>query len=152
MTTPNKKDKEALGKGIRSLLQNIDPDLKTPAGGLSPAVAENATGILRIPLDLIETNPKQPRKDFDETALQELAASIRMHDIIQPVTVPNLPPGNTGSFPENAASAQANWQASKIFRHISVRPMTSNCWNSRCWKICSGKTSMPWKLPSAISA
>ena len=93
MTTPNKKDKEALGKGIRSLLQNIDADLKTASGNLRPAVAENITGIMRIPLDQIETNPKQPRKDFDETALQELAASIRLHDIIQPVTVAKLPSG-----------------------------------------------------------
>jgi ParB family transcriptional regulator, chromosome partitioning protein len=91
MTTPNKKDKEALGKGIRSLLQHIDSDLKTAAGTLKPAIAENITGILRIPLDLIETNPKQPRKDFDEASLQELAASIRIHDIIQPITVAKLP-------------------------------------------------------------
>ena len=93
MTTPNKKDKEALGKGIRSLLQHIDSDLKTAAGNLRPAIAENITGILRIPLDLIETNPRQPRKDFDETALQELAASIRIHDIIQPITVAKLATG-----------------------------------------------------------
>lgn len=93
MTTPNKKDKEALGKGIRSLLQHIDADLKTAAGNLRPAVAENLTGILRIQLDQIETNPKQPRRDFDEISLQELAASIRMHDIIQPVTVAKLPSG-----------------------------------------------------------
>lgn len=93
MTTPNKKDKEALGKGIRSLLQHIDSDLKTASGNLRPAIAENITGILRIPLDLIETNPKQPRKDFDEISLQELAASIRMHDIIQPVTVAKLASG-----------------------------------------------------------
>jgi ParB family transcriptional regulator, chromosome partitioning protein len=93
MTTPNKKDKEALGKGIRSLLQNIDMDLKTPSGALKPAVAENITGILRIPLEQIETNPKQPRRDFDENALQELAVSIRLHDIIQPVTVSRLTNG-----------------------------------------------------------
>jgi ParB family chromosome partitioning protein len=93
MTTPNKKDKEALGKGIRSLLQHIDSDLKTAAGTLKPAIAENITGILRIPLDLIETNPKQPRKDFDEASLQELAASIRIHDIIQPISVAKLPSG-----------------------------------------------------------
>ena len=93
MTTPNKKDKEALGKGIRSLLQHIDADLKTPAGNLRPSIAENITGILRIPLDLIETNPKQPRKDFDEIALQELAASIKLHDIIQPITVAKLATG-----------------------------------------------------------
>jgi ParB family transcriptional regulator, chromosome partitioning protein len=93
MTTPNKKDREALGKGIRSLLQNIDSDLKTAAGNLRPSVAENITGILRVPLDLIETNPRQPRKDFDELALQEMAASIRIHDIIQPITVSKLAGG-----------------------------------------------------------
>ena len=93
MTTPNKKDREALGKGIRSLLQNIDSDLKTAAGNLRPSIAENITGILRVPLDLIETNPRQPRKDFDEGALQEMAASIRIHDIIQPITVSKLAGG-----------------------------------------------------------
>ena len=93
MTTPNKKDKEALGKGIRSLLQGIDLDLKTSSGSLKSSVAETVTGILRVALDQIETNPKQPRRDFDETALQELAASIRIHDIIQPVTVAKLPSG-----------------------------------------------------------
>jgi ParB family transcriptional regulator, chromosome partitioning protein len=93
MTTPNKKDKDALGKGIRSLLQHIDSDLKSASGSLRPAIAENMTGIIRIPLDQIETNPKQPRKDFDENSLQELASSIRMHDIIQPITVAKLPTG-----------------------------------------------------------
>jgi len=92
-TTPNKKDKEALGKGIRSLLQSIDTDLKTTSGELKTGVVEAVTGILRIPLDLIETNPKQPRHDFDENSLKELAASIRMHDIIQPITVAKLPTG-----------------------------------------------------------
>ncbi len=86
MTTPNKKN-DALGKGIRSLLQNIDADLKTTAGTLKTDVVEKTTAVSRIPLDQIEVNPKQPRKDFDETALSELAASIKMHDIIQPLTV-----------------------------------------------------------------
>ena len=93
MTTPHKKDKEALGKGIRSLLQSIDADLKTTSGELKSSVVEAVTNMLRIPLDHIETNPRQPRHDFDEQALQELAQSIRMHDIIQPVTVSRLPSG-----------------------------------------------------------
>jgi ParB family transcriptional regulator, chromosome partitioning protein len=93
MSTPNKKDKEALGKGIRSLLQSIDTDLKTTSGELKNSVMEAVTGILRIPLDQIETNPKQPRHDFDPQALQELASSIKLHDIIQPVTVSKLPTG-----------------------------------------------------------
>ncbi len=91
MTPPNKKD--ALGKGIRSLLQNIDADLKNTAGSLKPDVVEQNTSSLRISLDQIEVNPKQPRKDFDETALSELAASLKLHDIIQPLTVSKLPNG-----------------------------------------------------------
>jgi ParB family chromosome partitioning protein len=93
MSTPNKKDKEALGKGIRSLLQSIDTDLKTTSGELKNSVMEAVTGILRIPLDQIDTNPKQPRHDFDAQSLQELASSIKLHDIIQPVTVSKLPTG-----------------------------------------------------------
>jgi ParB family chromosome partitioning protein len=93
MTTPHKKDKEALGKGIRSLLQSIDADLKTTSGELKSSVVEAVTNMLRIPLDQIEANPRQPRHDFDEQGLQELAQSIRLHDIIQPVTVSRLPTG-----------------------------------------------------------
>ena len=85
--------KDALGKGIRSLLQNIDYDLKTTAGNLREPVLEKATGINRIALSNISINPKQPRRDFDEQALNELAASIRLHDIIQPVTVTQLKDG-----------------------------------------------------------
>lgn len=88
MSTSNKKD--ALGKGIRSLLQNIDAELKSTAGSLKPELVEQSTGVLRIALDQVEVNPKQPRRDFEEGSLQELAASIKMHDIIQPLTVSRL--------------------------------------------------------------
>lgn len=107
MTPPNKKD--ALGKGIRSLLQNIDADLKNTAGSLKTEVVEQATGILRIPLDQIEVNPKQPRHDFDEEALSELAASVKMHDIIQPLTVSKLPSGKY-----RLIAGERRFRASKI--------------------------------------
>ena len=109
MTTPHKKDKEALGKGIRSLLQSIDADLKTTSGELKSSVVEAVTNMLRISLDQIETNPRQPRHDFDEQALQELAQSIRMHDIIQPVTVSKLP---TGKY--RLISGERRFRAAKI--------------------------------------
>ncbi|HEU0112314.1 MAG TPA: ParB/RepB/Spo0J family partition protein [Flavisolibacter sp.] len=89
MSAP-KQNKDSLGKGIRSLLQSIDSDLKNNAGQIKPQIVEAATGVVRLPLENIETNPKQPRKDFDEQALQELAHSIKLHDIIQPVTVSKL--------------------------------------------------------------
>lgn len=107
MTTPNKK--EALGKGIRSLLKNIDADLKTTTGNLKSSVVDAATGIIRIPIELIETNPKNPRHDFEETALNELANSIKMHDIIQPITVSKLPDGKY-----RLISGERRYRASKI--------------------------------------
>ena len=91
MTQPNKK--EAIGKGIRSLLQNIDADLKSTAGNLKTEIAERPTAVNRLTLDQIEINPRQPRKDFEEASLSELAASLKVHDIIQPLTVSKLPSG-----------------------------------------------------------
>jgi ParB family chromosome partitioning protein len=108
MTSP-KKNNEALGKGIRSLLQSIDADLKTTSGELKTSVVEAATNMLRIPLEQIETNPRQPRHDFDETAMQELAHSIRLHDIVQPVTVSKLP---TGRY--RLISGERRFRAAKI--------------------------------------
>src|SRR5579871_1935735 len=108
MSTPHKKN-EALGKGIRSLLQSIDADLKTTSGGLKSSVVEAVTNMLRIPLEQIETNPRQPRHDFDEQALQELAQSIRLHDIIQPVTVSRLP---TGKY--RLVSGERRFRAARI--------------------------------------
>lgn len=107
MTTPNKKD--ALGKGIRSLLQNIDADLKSTAGNLNPELMEQTTGVLRIALDRVELNPKQPRRDFGDTALQELAASIKLHDIIQPLTVSRLPDSRF-----RLIAGERRWRAAKI--------------------------------------
>ncbi len=108
MTTP-KHNKEALGQGIRSLLKGIDSDLKTGTGALKPAVIDNVTGITRIPVDQVESNPKQPRRDFDEQTLHELAESIKIHDIIQPITVSRLPSGKY-----RLISGERRLRASKI--------------------------------------
>lgn len=108
MTNP-KQNKDLLGKGIRSLLQSIDSDLKTGSGQLKSGVAETVTSSIRIPVEAIEENPKQPRRDFDEKGLQELAASIRMHDIIQPVTVSKLP---SGKF--RLIAGERRWRAAKL--------------------------------------
>jgi len=92
MSTPNKKD--AIGKGIRSLLQNIDADLSSTSVSLRKDSEEKYNTLnTRIPLHLIEANPDQPRHDFDQAALSELAASVKMHDIIQPLTVTRVTNG-----------------------------------------------------------
>jgi ParB family chromosome partitioning protein len=107
MSLPKKND--ALGKGIRSLLQNIDTELKTTAGSLKTDVVEKNVVSQRVPLENIEVNPDQPRKDFDETALSELAASIKMHNIIQPLTVT---PMSGGKY--RLIAGERRYRASKI--------------------------------------
>jgi len=109
-STPNNKNKkEALGKGIRSLLQSIDADLKTTGGDhLKGGVAEKVTTTIRVPVEQIEVNPKQPRHDFDEQALNELANSIKLHDIIQPLTV-----SKTGDK-YRIIAGERRWRAAKI--------------------------------------
>ncbi len=82
-----------IGKGLRSLLSNIDSDLKTNSGHLKTEIVEKQTTSKRIAIDLIDPNPNQPRRDFDEKGLEELASSIRLHDIIQPLTVVHLANG-----------------------------------------------------------
>lgn len=81
MTTPNKK--RGLGRGLDAILQSPDTDIT------SADISGNyvAGAIAQIEIDKIETNPFQPRTDFDEKALSELAESIKKQGVIQPVTV-----------------------------------------------------------------
>ena len=103
----NKKD--ALNRGIRSLLGSIDSEMKNPAGTLKTEVIEQATAVSRIPLEDISPNAKQPRQDFDAKALEELAQSIRLHDIIQPLTVTKLPSGKY-----KLIAGERRWRAAKL--------------------------------------
>ncbi len=114
MSTSKQNNKELLGKGIRSLLQSIDSDLKNPSGHLKESAVEQVTSVNRIPVDQIEPNPKQPRRDFDEQSLQELAQSIRLHDIIQPITVTRV--GNRFRL----ISGERRWRAAKIAGLIDI--------------------------------
>ena len=78
--------KKALGRGLNALLQSPETDIT--AKDISGNFVVGA--IANIPLNQIETNPFQPREDFDEIELTELAASIKKQGIIQPITVRKL--------------------------------------------------------------
>lgn len=80
-------NKNQLGKGIRALLTNIEERGTAPTG---QELKELTRDTMEIPVNSIEVNPFQPRTDFDEAALEELANSIRLHGIIQPLTVRRL--------------------------------------------------------------
>ena len=74
--------RKGLGKGLGALIEDFNDQ---------PAGADG--GAVRLPLQKIEPNPLQPRKTFDPEELDSLAESIRMHGIIQPLTVRKLPSG-----------------------------------------------------------
>ena len=89
-----KQTARGLGKGLSALLGGEDlSELRKPVGYINKAVVtaeekpKDTSDVLRIPVDLIEPNPYQPRINFDSEALQELADSIRTFGLIQPITV-----------------------------------------------------------------
>lgn len=79
-----------IGKGIRALLTNIEERGTAPTDQELAALSRET---LEVPVDAIEVNPFQPRTDFDEAALDELAQSIKVHGIIQPLTLRRLHEG-----------------------------------------------------------
>lgn len=78
------------GKGIRALLANPTELEQAVQENPEQVVREFTGNVAMLPLEQIETNPFQPRTEFDQTALEELAASITVHGLIQPVTVRRL--------------------------------------------------------------
>jgi ParB family chromosome partitioning protein len=81
MTKKSTKKKNSLGKGLSALLHESGVE------NSNLITKDSVNNIQEIPLHEIETNPFQPRTDFNQQALQELAASIKIQGIIQPITV-----------------------------------------------------------------
>ncbi|MBK5279430.1 MAG: ParB/RepB/Spo0J family partition protein [Bacteroidia bacterium] len=79
--------KIALGRGLKSLLSDTPDTDKLDEAGPAPSITGGMSEIL---IGEIEVNPFQPRQQFDQEALKELAESIKIHGIIQPVTVRKL--------------------------------------------------------------
>ncbi|MBO4585965.1 MAG: ParB/RepB/Spo0J family partition protein [Bacteroidales bacterium] len=88
------KNQYGLGKGLGALLGSEDiSELRKPVGYINKGVVsagdkpKDTSDVLRIPIDLIEPNPYQPRMSFDDDAMRELAGSIKTFGLIQPITV-----------------------------------------------------------------
>jgi ParB family transcriptional regulator, chromosome partitioning protein len=106
--------KKELGKGIRALLGDINSELKEDVNFHAPQVA--ISKIEMVELSRIEVNPFQPRIHFDKEALEDLADSIRIHGIIQPLTVRQIP----GKEKLQLISGERRWRASHMAELIDV--------------------------------
>ena len=88
------REPRGLGKGLGALLGGPTDveQLRKPVGYVNKEIVDvtatqDTSDILRIPIDMIEPNPFQPRMTFDQIALEELAESIKTFGLIQPITV-----------------------------------------------------------------
>jgi ParB family chromosome partitioning protein len=109
----NDSKKRALGRGLAALLANTsgeDPALPA-AEETHPGERAAAPGAQEIALDLLSPNPHQPRKEFDAQSLQELADSIRVHGIIQPLVVTQA-----GDDPQRfwIVAGERRWRAARL--------------------------------------
>jgi ParB family chromosome partitioning protein len=100
VTTAPRRKSPALGRGLQALLgetRREEPLVQQPAGAGMPATVQQAVpvngGLAVLPVSAIEPHPDQPRRHFDEAALEELAASIAARGVIQPVIVRPMPSG-----------------------------------------------------------
>lgn len=96
--------KNALGRGLGALLEDSSRDTSHQGD-----TVREFSSINEIPLSTIEVNPFQPRTHFDEEALQELAESIKVQGIIQPITVRAI-----GQDQYQIISGERRVQASKL--------------------------------------
>ena len=79
--------KQALGRGLSALLKDPSNDISS----IQDKNADKVIGsIVELDIDSIEINPFQPRTNFNEEALRELASSIKELGVIQPITVRKL--------------------------------------------------------------
>ena len=99
-----KKGLGAKGLGLNALINTEMEEIKASKNEKK----KNDEAVLELDLDMIEPNRKQPRKYFDETALEELAASLKAYGMIQPIVVKK-----NGEYYEIIAG-ERRWRAAKI--------------------------------------
>ena len=112
-----KKGLGVKGLGINALINTEMEDMKSS----NPEKKTTEEAVLEVELDLIEPNRKQPRKYFDETALEELAASLKTYGMIQPIVVKK-----NGDYYEIIAG-ERRWRAAKIAGLVKV-PVVIKKW------------------------
>ncbi len=104
--------KKGLGRGLESLFAMYDNDETTVEKTTTPTKPTKTTkeeGITELEISKIIPNPNQPRKNFDEDALQELSSSIKLHGVIQPLVV-----NKTDDENYLIIAGERRWRASKM--------------------------------------
>lgn len=132
------KEKKGLGTGLDALFGSASFD-------------DEEAELLTLPISKVEPRSEQPRKCFDEDALQELADSIAQYGLIQPITVRKQPSGYY-----QIIAGERRWRASGLrglpkFLYALSKRTTAERRSLRWSKTSSVKTSTPLRKPRATS-
>ena len=101
--------KKGLGRGLESLFAMYDEDNGNVNITNNDGIKKPVNGVDEIDINLIKPNPNQPRKNFDQEALDDLACSIKVHGVIQPIVLNQM---EDGSY--MIIAGERRWRASKI--------------------------------------
>lgn len=121
MSLQNKK--RGLGRGLDAILQSPETDIT------SSDISGNyvAGAVAEINIDFIEANPFQPRTDFDESALNELAESIKIQGVIQPVTVRKMGRDKYQLISGERRLRASKWLVSRQYQCLSAWLTMNRC-------------------------
>lgn len=106
MAVRKKYDRNVLGRGLDDINKGRGLDALIDTGDVN---TQGSSNLNEIEISLIEPNPNQPRREFDQDALQELANSIKEVGIIQPITLRQL---NSGKY--QIIAGERRWRASQL--------------------------------------
>jgi len=112
MAKSNKKPKFSInniGKTLGDIKQNMDRDVSKKVLPSAELIQNLSKDFAFVPIEQIEVNPDQPRKNFDATDLNDLKNSINVHGLIQPITVRRMAEGQY-----QLISGERRWRASKL--------------------------------------
>ncbi|UJW75459.1 ParB/RepB/Spo0J family partition protein [Rhizobium sp. SL42] len=101
--------KRRLGRGLAALIGEMDQPL--PAGDARPSINPDRT----VPIEFVSRSPKNPRRYFDESELQDLAGSIRQHGIVQPVVVRTI---STDRY--EIIAGERRWRAAQLAGLVDI--------------------------------
>jgi ParB family transcriptional regulator, chromosome partitioning protein len=107
--------KRRLGRGLAALIGEMDQPM--PAGNASASISADRM----VPIENITRNPRNPRRHFDDTELQDLASSIRQHGIVQPVVARTLSEGQY-----EIIAGERRWRAAQLAGLVEVPVVVRN--------------------------
>ena len=123
------EERSRLGRGLASLIGDV--------GGEAAHVERPARTPRKVPIEFLKANPRNPRRTFADTELDELSASIKQHGVIQPIVVRAVK-GAADRF--EIIAGERRWRASQRARTCasctpSTRIRTCAAWLNGGWAV-----------------